>query len=145
MTNERTGDYFRDENGDPIDQVDCDRTMRCGGCPWKNDLGQSAGAVYGMMGTSCWYRGKYGAYLLDAAGIEAERLWGDDQQMVRPDVCREIAYEMTAYGAINSADPVEDGPFVLMVDGEDVAEQFWYLRDWLLWVADKCEGAVAWY
>jgi hypothetical protein len=52
--------------------IDCEATQACGGCPYKTALAKQDGlgkAVYGMFGTDCWYRGKYGNWLLEDAGI----------------------------------------------------------------------------
>ena len=149
MKDHQTGEDYINENGEPELQIDCDATQECGGCPWKNKVA-GEGAVYGILGTSCWYRGKYGAVLLDAAGIDANPLWGDGDGEVTPDVCRGIADEMREY-AENYAEVEADGEKRITIrdpyDGEDadVTDQFFYLIRWLEWVAEDCDGAVAWY
>ena len=50
-------------------RIDCDLTKSKGNCPWKNEyekevLLKEARPAYGMLGTDCWYRGKYGNFLL---------------------------------------------------------------------------------
>ena len=143
MIDQRTGDIFIDENGETVDQIDCDQTMACGGCPWKKALGDLPGAVYGIFGTPCWYRGKYGHSMLNALGIDAEVLYsgtGEDG-LITPNDARELANRMNdAY-----SDDGEARHTVIMWGDENVADEFWYLHDWLIWTALECEGVDAWY
>ena len=135
-----TGDLYRDENGETVDQIDCDQTKACGGCPWQKALGDRPGAVYGLFASSCWYRGKWGYHILDALGIDAEDLYGDDDQNISPNTARELA------DAIHDrfTDDAWTRQTEIDVDGDNVADDVWYLHDWLLWVALECDGAIAW-
>ena len=50
-------------------QIDCKATQECGNCPYMNEyqsepMLKDTSPVYGMLGTDCWYRGKYGNYML---------------------------------------------------------------------------------
>ena len=56
------------KNSDGI--TDCVATQKCGNCGWKNEfesdpLTKNLIPVTGMFGADCWYRGKYGNYLLN--------------------------------------------------------------------------------
>ena len=95
-----------------------------------------------MFGTDCWYRGKYGYAMLNALGIDGEALYGgDDYSTITPVMLRTLANEMNDRFS-------EDGEArheVIMWEGENVADDFWYLHDWLMWTAIECDGADAWF
>ncbi|MAG73873.1 hypothetical protein CL620_06150 [archaeon] len=56
----------RVEHGiDENEVIDCKLLISEGKCPWKKDLGKDGYALYGMLGTYCWYRGKSGNFMLD--------------------------------------------------------------------------------
>lgn len=51
-------------------KIDCKSTQEQGKCPYLNEYKsdpvlKDTKPVYGMFGTDCWYRGKYGNYLLE--------------------------------------------------------------------------------
>lgn len=120
-------------------KIDCDATMGCGACPWKN-AAPTKGAVYGILGAPCWYRGKYGAALLATLGRTAagDALYGDDNGIVSPDTLREIASVV-----VEIKDSFGGRPILL--DGEDETASLDYLAWWCEFAADECDGAVAWY
>ena len=50
-------------------QLNCEATQKANQCPYQRELLadpilENAIPVYGMFGLDCWYRGKYGNYLL---------------------------------------------------------------------------------
>ena len=49
--------------------IDCQMTMDCDGCPWKQELGNEDGQVLGIFGAPCWYRGNWGNRLMVQLGI----------------------------------------------------------------------------
>lgn len=142
---DRDGNPVIDDDGKPMMVIDCDATQENGGCPYKNDYeisGLSGGAVYGMLGTDCWYRGKYGNYLLEELGIydETEGLsfYGalGDNSHKSPHECLVLA------DAIGQAiDAGED----LMVDGTPITTELLYAQWYLRWAATNCEGLDCWY
>lgn len=140
MIDRQTGGPYTDEDGNTVDQIDCDETMACGGCPWRNALGGRPGAVYGILGTACWYRGKYGFAMLDALGIDGEVLYGDADGRISPDKARALASEM--FDAQSNDEWTRNDR--IMWEDENVAAEYWYLHDWLLWTAMECEGFDAW-
>lgn len=137
MIDQRTGEPYIDENGETVDQINCDSTMECGGCPWKVRLGDRAGSVLGIFGTHCWYRGKYGVSLLSMLDMDAEALYGNSDHKVTVPVLRELIAEMDE--RLDYTEPVI-GP-----NGSDLRDDYRYLRDWMEFVADECDGAEAWY
>lgn len=50
---------------DPNERIDCEATIEAGGCPWREHLGDEPGAVRGIFGAPCWWRGKYSTWMLD--------------------------------------------------------------------------------
>ena len=136
MIDQRTGEPYINENGETVDQINCDSTMECGGCPWKVRLGDQTGSVLGILGTHCWYRGKYGVRLLSMLDMDAEALYGDENQEVTVPVLRELIAEMDE--RVDYSQPIT-------IDGDDIVDDYRYLRDWMEFVADECGGAVAWY
>lgn len=145
LKDRETGEDILDDDGDVITQIDCNATQECGGCTWKSDLGALEGSVGGIFGTSCWYRGKYGAHLLESTDIPADELWGDDDAHVSPATCNSLADEMENYMENYTED---DGGRVILrysEETEDVSTEYVYFMKWLRWVAEKCGGASAWY
>ena len=135
------GKAIIDEYGNPEVQIDCKATQEAGGCPWSKVFGERQGRVYGMFGTDCWYRGKYGFALLNAFGLEGEILYGDESQIVSAEDCHELADEMVS--AFTTADG--ERKMEIMWEGENVAQDWWYLADYLRWSAIVCNGLNAWY
>jgi|TARA_Y100001951_G_scaffold33620_1_gene26502 hypothetical protein len=129
------------------ERIDCNETVDAGGCPFTN-AEPPPGQVTGMLGTYCWYRGKYGNWLVRALnGMDPEafddlgddNFYGTDEEGLYrpPEACLSLADQM------ESALDERDGK--LEFEGEDVADEvrfaIWYLR----WVAKECEGMDAWF
>lgn len=122
--------------------ISCKDTQACGGCPYKNAYDQSGltgGAVYGMFGADCWYRGKYGNYLLETIGVSDDyNFWGDtdDGTIKSPESCEELADVI--------ADELTENNNKIVVDGEDITNDLKYAEWYLRWVAKEYGGLVAW-
>ena len=141
---DKDGNVLMDEETNvPMTQIKCDDTIASGGCPYKNahaKSGLASGGVTGMFGTYCWYRGKYGNYLLEALGIDENEwnFYGDNEEgtFKTAESCRALADEMERVKA-------EHGQ--VLMEKEDVTDEvdyaIWYLR----WAADHCGGLDAWY
>lgn len=132
---------------DSDERIDCKATQSCGGCPWKNANPPEDGRVLGMFGTDCWYRGKYGNYLLEettAASSMGDDLsfYGDNEDGTEksPASCVAVADLIATVLVDYTAEEIaEDQEKKETVDGLRYAE--WYLR----WAAEKCDGLVCWY
>jgi hypothetical protein len=100
------------------------------------------GAVYGMFGTPCWYRGKWGNYLIDALGISEYDFYGDNEEGTEksPESCRATANQMEWF--LN--EKIQDSP-EFIVNGEDLIPQIRYAIWWLRWTADEADGSTCWY
>jgi len=136
---DREGNLLTLEDGSPNLAISCDDTMACGGCPYKNALdksGLAGGAVYGIFGTPCWYRGKHGNYLLSEAGYDNEQVsfYGDNEDGTEksPESCVALADHIS---------DVLDEDELSAEAREGLAYAEWYLR----WVAEEAEGLVCWY
>lgn len=142
---DKDGNTVLDElTGIPMKQIDCDATISAGGCPYtiaKEKAGIDKGAVYGIFGTPCWYRGKYGNYLLDKLDIydSTDSFYGDhvDGTYKSPESCRFLA------DAIEEAMTEKNGS--LIVDGEDLTDDVRYATWYLRWAADCTDGLSCWY
>lgn len=128
----------------PDGKIDCDATREAGGCPLiAARLG--AGAVYGMLGVPCWYRGKVadgmiGAVTATGADLPADikgGFYGDGERLA-PDYCNRLAAWMEDHGELYLS-TVPAG------ERKNAAEMYRYAVRWLRWVAEHCDGAVAWW
>ena len=145
----RDGEPLRNDDGTTMMVVDCKATQDCGGCPYKNAYeaaGSPAGQAYGMLGTDCWYRGKYGNYLMEA--LAGEYL-SDDLSFFGDN---EDGTEKSVASCVSTADYIDDllmehsdSMGRVMVEGNDIAPDVRYASWWLRWVAEECDGAVCWY
>lgn len=135
---------------DEDERIDCQATQACGGCPWKNDrekAGITEGAVYGIFGTSCWYRGKYGNYMLEQV-TEADKM-GDDLNFYGDNV---DGTEKSPESCVQLADLIatvlisyETNKESLDEEARDLAGNLRYAEWYLRWAAEKCDGLVCWY
>ena len=141
---DREGNVLMDEETNvPMTQIKCDDTIENGGCPYKNahaKSGLASGGVTGMLGTYCWYRGKYGNYLLEALGIDENEwnFYGDNEEgtFKTAESCRALADEMERVKAQHGQVLMENGDVT-----DEVDYAIWYLR----WAAEHCDGLDAWY
>lgn len=137
--NRETGEQLIDDDGEPMTSIDCQATQACGGCPWKNAYEASnleGGQATGLFGTDCWYRGKYGNYLLEELGYQMDdeiSFYGDDEEgcYKTPRSCHELA------------DIIDEALAEQFVP--EIAADARYAAWWLRWVADEADGSVCWY
>ena len=132
------GTLLTNEDGSPSMVTDCEATQACGGCPYKNAYdksGLTGGSVTGMFGTDCWYRGKYGNFLLSEAGFDTDDLnfYGDQEDGTYK------SHESCLALADSIGDELSSVTDQEVLEGLKYAE--WYLR----WVAKECDGMDAWY
>lgn len=147
------GEKVTDENNETIMQIDCKETQKLGGCPYMN-ANPPSGSVTGIFGTDCWYRGKYGNYLVDLLGIYDETgglsFYGSNEagDYKTPSECLELAEAMeneiketTWHDDPSRFDYLEYGT-VLSTELKDHCE---YAVWWLKWVANEADGTDCWY
>lgn len=144
---DKDGNPILDENGLPEVALSCEKTQEAGGCPWKTVLGDRDGQVLGLFGTECWYRGKYGVWLLDELGMSfhAMMLYGEGEEIGSGHISEDQLHRIA--DAIQEKFLNEDGTrqTEIIVDGENRAADVWYLADWCRFTATYSDGAEAWY
>jgi hypothetical protein len=160
VVEERVVEY-EGENGEMLTDtsypVDCEKTIEVNGCPFMNADPPKEGAVLGMFGTHCWYRGKYGNWVIGALKSETNDInetpdyydgensfYGTNAESThRPaNECVELADEM-------QSDLDERGGTLVFFNSENEADDrtadakyaIWYLR----WSAEYCDGMDAWF
>ena len=144
---------------DNQDRIDCVATKEAGGCPWDEELGKQPGAVYGMLGVSCWYRGKSGNWMLDEmrqAGYEpptdffgsSDDVMGLDPEEegdegLNPEECLLLATWMEDHAEAYSKVAVRD----VGDDPEELRQavmRWRYAAMWLRWIS-QYGGSRIWY
>jgi len=145
-TNKETGEALIGEDGEPVFSINCEKTQEAGGCPYKNAFAKSGlegGAVYGIFGTDCWYRGKWGNYLLEDIGIydetEGISFYGTlgDASHKSPHECVVLADAISGF--------LDDEPDYKSPNMEASASDLFYAEWYLRWVAAECGGLDCWY
>lgn len=157
---EKQGIVSYENNG----QIDCDTTKGKGNCPWQNEYEKAivlkeAKPTYGMFGTSCWYRGKYGNWLLSLLEGDPNSytdtkysFYGEGMGEDDPDskgMSAAYCLEMHEYMRDNTEKfALRAREYAAKEDGGDEKE---YINDWLYatwWLkfaAEHCEGSSIWY
>lgn len=148
------GIAIKDSDG----RTDCVATAQCGNCGWKNaiesdPLVKDLKPVLGIFGADCWYRGKYGNYLLSVLE-DKEDTYNDD-----------ATWTFYGNGHINGDEGIDSDDCISMSEFmKDNAELFaykagtkypdqskelisdWiYASWWLNFVGEKCKGSAIWY
>ena len=155
---ELTNTDVRDKDG----LIDCKSTMECGGCTFKNELDKSefilGDSTYGIFATPCWYRGKYGNYMIDRV-IESKGLlkdynggfYGDidydedngDQGGLSYNYCLELANEMEKVTDVWNEISMSLEP--LPEQKERLKKDWRYALWWLRFTAKFADGSKVWY
>ncbi|TDB76794.1 hypothetical protein E1264_38055 [Actinomadura sp. KC216] len=126
-------------------RIDCDATQGAGGCPWQRaNLGD--GAVYGLFGVPCWYRGKVGTWMInaviEAGGSLPEEVsggfYGDGEDELSPDYCNTLAGWLEDHGELFLSTLPES-------ERAGAAIEYRYAARWLRWTAEHGDGAHAWW
>lgn len=148
------GVAIKDSDG----RTDCVATQACGNCGWKNEfesdpLTKNLKPVTGMFGADCWYRGKYGNYLLNVFS-DSEDTYDND-----------TGYSFYGDGHVNGDEGIDSDDCITMSKFmKDNAELFAYKANtkypeqseeligdwiyaswWLKFAGDKCKGSAIWY
>ena len=141
-------------------QIDCKATQECGNCPYMNEyqsdpLLKDTSPVYGMLGTDCWYRGKYGNYMLDDLKRYNDDFdydmpsdfYGNTDEGIDADTCLEMSEVMFRYteawsNAVHKM--VKNG--TLPEQNRDSYIRDWiYAAWWLKFVGNTSDGSAVWY
>ena len=145
---DKEGKAYLEEDGSVSTRVDCGATQAAGGCPYKNARrqdGMDSGEVHGMFGTDCWYRGKYGNYLLEAIGYgdsDEFSFYGDSEDGTEKSKGSCLTLAQVIDEAFDECDE-EDG--VYRMGGEDISPDLRYASWYLKWAAEHADGLICWY
>jgi hypothetical protein len=155
---------------DETGRIDCDLTQSAGNCPWKNEFEKSvllkeARPTYGMLGTNCWYRGKYGNFLLrlledvpeDSLYDDTEySFYGngidDESEGMSVDYC----WDMFSYMERNTElfahkakeyvkNQKEESSRNFYSDEKELINDWIYATWWVKFAAKYCNGSTIWY
>ena len=149
---------------DSDNRIDCVKTQEENNCPWKNEkenspMVKNIGKTVGIFGTDCWYRGKYGNFLLDILehkeGDEVRDTYyehpyswyGQDDDGLDTDYCFDMAKwmrdntEKFAYKASKYIDSeqLENGSV------KDYIDDWSYAVWWLEFVGKTSNGSAVWW
>lgn len=143
-------------------QIDCAETQENGGCPYVKELDKITqtynedktlfgSPVYGMFGTDCWYRGKWGNHLLEALGYGGDSeysFYGDNihQTEKSPESCLELAriIDDSIYD-IERDNAERDEANIIRIDGQDITADLRYASWYLKWASEHTNGLICWY
>jgi hypothetical protein len=146
---EMTGTAVKTDN-----RIDCDATINCGKCPWKNEFEtdpmlKGSKPTYGMFGTPCWYRGKYGNGLLSLLEHGEFNAYADTTYSFYGDsddgMSREYCEEMHLYMRDNTE------KFAFQAQKSEPENYQEYVKDWLYatwwvkFVANFADGSNVWH
>ena len=134
---DKDGKDIHNEDGTPDLVIDCELTMEAGGCPWKN-AEPPKGAVYGIFGCPCWFRGKYGEALLRQMTMVDEdtthlTFYGDNEDET----------EKSAESCLALADFIKE--HITEVSDEEHYDSLVYAEWYLRWAAKEADGLACWY
>ena len=139
-------------------QIDCKATQECGNCPYMNEyqsdpMLKDTSPVYGMLGTDCWYRGKYGNFLLEilegnVGQFETHEytFYGEGDDGLDTDYCFDMAKWMrdnTEQFAFNAKKYIETNQPNENV--KDYINDWTYAIWWLEFVGKTSNGSAVWW
>ena len=158
---EKAGTSILDEDG----RINCDKTKSAKGCPWEEKFNSDpmvskSSPTYGMLGTKCWYRGKYGNALIrlfehgqfDPYGDTTYSFYGDGfddgDEGMSVEYCREMSKWMkdnTELFAAKAYSYASDKAAYESNDPKDLISDWIYAAWWLSFVAENSNGSSIWY
>ena len=143
---------------DSDNRIDCVKTQEENNCPWKNEkesnpMVKQIDKTVGIFGTDCWYRGKYGNFLLDILNDKIDQyemheyhFYGENDDGLDTDYCFDMAKWMrdnTEQFAFNAKKYIETNQ-----PNENVTD---YINDWayaiwwLEFVGKTSNGSAVWW
>ena len=143
---------------DSDNRIDCVKTQEQGNCPWKNEkesnpMVNHIGRTAGIFGTDCWYRGKYGNFLLDILHDKVDQFenyeytfYGEDDNGLDTDYCFDMAKWMrdnTEKFAFNAKKYTEENQSNENV--KDYIDDWAYAIWWLEFVGKTSNGSAVWW
>lgn len=143
---------------DKDNRIDCVKTQEQNNCTWKNEKESSPmvndlRSVSGMFGTDCWYRGKYGNFLLDILNDKIDQhemheyhFYGESDDGLDTDYCFDMAKwmrdntEKFAFNAKKYVDEKQPNG-----DVKDYINDWAYAIWWLEFVGKTSNGSAVWW
>jgi hypothetical protein len=129
--------------------VDCEKTILAGKCPYVNEKQANPKVrdiqpVSGWLGTECWYRGKYGNYLLDlfkSNDSDVDYSFYGAKENDGMDSVESIEFSQWM------KDNTEKFAYIVSQETESIelVKQWIFAAWWLEFVALNCEGFETWY
>lgn len=147
-------------------RIDCEKTIANGMCPYhsiKNStpLVKDIGGTLGMFGADCWYRGKYGNYLLNALagwniGFKEELenvsdFYGDIEENdetqggISEDGCIKLSHLMSKYSEAWAQYVMSSNNYPSMDEQNHAINDWIYASWWLKFVGENAGGSAVWY
>jgi hypothetical protein len=144
-------------------RIDCEATQKANQCPYKREkesdpLTKDMRSIYGMFGTDCWYRGKYGNNLLskmrnhnpefpyDEDGFYGDIDYNEEKQGgISEDECQTMSEVMINFTEswihyVDTKGTTETGE-----ERENLINDWLYAAWWLKFVGNYGEGSGVWY
>ena len=143
---------------DSDNRIDCVKTQEENNCPWKNEkesspMVKNIGKTVGIFGTDCWYRGKYGNFLLDILNDKVDQhemheyhFYGENDDGLNTDYCFDMAKWMrdnTEQFAFNAKKYIETNQ--PNEDVKDYINDWTYAIWWLEFVGKTSNGSAVWW
>ena len=142
-------------------QIDCKQTIEAHQCPYQREkendpIIKDISPTYGMFGTDCWYRGKYGNYLLSEMKIHNDEFpydengfYGDinesGQGGISEDECLKMSESMVEFTEswvhyVRTASDRKNAE-----DQKTLINDWIYAAWWLKFVGNYADGSEIWY
>jgi hypothetical protein len=143
---------------DEHNRIDCVETQEQGNCPWKNKkesdpMVNHISRTVGIFGTDCWYRGKYGNFLLDILHDKVDQFenyeydfYGEGDDGLDTDYCFDMAKWMrdnTEKFAFNAKKYTGENQSNENV--KDYINDWTYAIWWLEFVGETSNGSAVWW
>lgn len=138
-------------------RIDCEATIKADQCPYRREkendpLTKDMRSVYGMFGTDCWYRGKYGNYLLKTMQdfnplfpYDEDGFYGDTEDGISEDECLTMSDVMLNFTEswVHYVDTKAE--FGNKEERKTLIDDWIYAAWWLKFVSNYGEGSGVWY
>lgn len=142
-------------------QIDCIKTQEAHQCPYQREkendpMMKDISSVVGMFGTDCWYRGKYGNYLLSEMSnhnnefpYDENGFYGDindnEEGGISINGCLTMSISMLQFTEswvhyVKTASTAENKE-----DQESLINDWIYAAWWLKFVGNYADGSEIWY
>ena len=144
------------------DKIDCDATQEADQCPWKKEFKKfqekypDVEGTIGMFGVSCWYRGKYGQWLLSILDNQDDyyhhhssgfSFYGDNEEGFDSSYAKAMALFMQDNVKLFKKNIRARSTTHDYSDGEvnGMINDYQYAAWWLKFVAEYADGSIAWW